>query len=57
MVRTDLIWYLRLLQIEVLQILGVSLTDTTHLVDLFDRTKSQNFDVLSDPNGPNLFNF
>lgn len=42
---------------EVLQILGVSLTDTTHLVDLFDRTKSQNFNVLSDPNGPNLFNF
>ena len=41
---------------EVLQILGVSLTDTTHLVDLFDRTKSQNFNVLSDPNGPNLFN-
>ena len=42
---------------EVLQILGVSLTDTTHLVDLFDRTKSQNFNVLSDPNEPNLFNF
>lgn len=42
---------------EVLQILGVSLTDTTHLVDLFDRTKSQNFNVLSDPIGPNLFNF
>lgn len=42
---------------EVLQILGVSLTDTTHLVDLFDRTKSQNFNVLSDPNGLNLFNF
>ena len=40
---------------EVLQILGGSLTDTTHLVDLFDRTKSQNFNVLSDPNGPNLF--
>ena len=42
---------------EVLQIIGVSLTDTTHLVDLFERTKSQNFNVLSDPNGPNLFNF
>lgn len=42
---------------EILQILGVSLTDTTHLVDLFDRTKSQNFNVLSDPNGPILFNF
>ena len=42
---------------EVLQILGVSLTDTTHLVDLFDKTKSQNFNDLYDPNGPNLFNF
>ena len=42
---------------EVLQILGVSLTDTTHLVDLFDKSKSQNFNVLSDPNGSNLFNF
>lgn len=41
---------------EVLQIIGASLTDTSHLVDLFDKTKSQNFNVLSDPNGPNLFN-
>ena len=42
---------------EVLQILGVSLTDSTHLRDLFDKTKSQNFNVLSNHNGPNLFDF
>ena len=42
---------------EVLQILGVSLTDSTPLRDLFDKTKSQNFNVLSDRNGPNLFDF
>ncbi|MCH5218738.1 MAG: IS4 family transposase [Muribaculaceae bacterium] len=42
---------------EVLQILGVSLTDSTHLQDLFDKTKSQNFNVLTDRNGPNLFDF
>ena len=42
---------------EVLQILGVSLTDSTHLRDLFDKTKSQNFNVLSDRNGPSLFDF
>ena len=42
---------------EVFQILGVSLTDSTHLRDLFDKTKSQNFNVLSDRNGPDLFDF
>lgn len=42
---------------KVLQILGVSLPDSTHLRDLFDKTKSQNFSVLSDRNGPNLFDF
>ena len=42
---------------EVLQILGVSLIDSIHLRDLFDKTKSQNFNVLSDRNGPNLFDF
>lgn len=42
---------------EVLQILGVSLTDTTSLKDLFDKTKSQNFNELFDLDGPNLFNF
>lgn len=38
---------------EILQILGVSLTDTTNLKDLFDKTKSQNFNYLFDliPNG------
>ena len=39
---------------EVLQIIGASLTDTSHLVDLFDKTKSQDFNVLYDPSGPNL---
>lgn len=42
---------------EVLQILSISLTDKTHLSDLFDRTKFQNFNELFDPNEPNLFNF
>ena len=42
---------------EVLQILGVSLTDTTSLKDLFDKTKSQNFNELFDLDEPNLFNF
>lgn len=42
---------------EVLQILSISLTDKTHLTDLFDRTKSQNFKEPFQPNGPNLFNF
>jgi len=30
------------------------LTDTSHLVGLFDKTESQNFNVLYDPSGPNL---
>lgn len=42
---------------EVLQILSISLTDKTHLSDLFDKTKFQNFNELFDPNEPNLFNF
>lgn len=42
---------------EVLQILSISLTDKTHLRDLFDKTKFQNIKELSDPNEPNLFNF
>jgi hypothetical protein len=42
---------------EVLQILGISLTDKTHLRDLLDSTKSQNVKELFSPNGPNLFNF
>lgn len=42
---------------EVLQILSISLTDKTHLRDLFNKTKFQNIKELSDPNEPNLFNF
>jgi IS4 transposase len=42
---------------EVLQILGISLTDKTHLRDLLDSTKSQNVKELFRPDGPNLFNF
>jgi hypothetical protein len=41
---------------EVLQILSISLTDKTHLTDLFDKTKNQNFNELKDSNEPNLFN-
>lgn len=39
---------------EVLQILSISLTDKTHLRDLFDKTKFQND---KERFGPNLFNF
>jgi hypothetical protein len=42
---------------EVLQILGISLTDKTHLRDLLDSTKSQNVKELFRPDGPNLFDF
>lgn len=42
---------------EVLQILSISLTDKTHLRDLFDRTKFQNGKERFRLNGPNLFNF
>lgn len=42
---------------EVLQILSISLTDKTHLRDLFDKTKFQNDKERFDSNGPNLFNF
>jgi hypothetical protein len=42
---------------EVLQILGISLTNKTHLRDLLDSTKSQNVKELFRPNGPNLFDF
>lgn len=42
---------------EVLQILGISLTDKTHLRDLLDNTKSQNVKELFRSNGPNLFDF
>lgn len=42
---------------EVLQILSISLTDKTHLRDLFDKTKFQNDNERCGPNGPSLFNF
>ena len=41
---------------EVLQILSISLTDKTHLKDLFDKTKFQYDKDHFGPNGPNLFN-
>ncbi|MEG1717701.1 MAG: IS4 family transposase, partial [Bacteroidales bacterium] len=33
------------------------LTDKTHLQELFDKTKFQDFKELFDRNEPNLFNF
>lgn len=42
---------------EVLQILSISLTDKTHLRDLFNKTKFQNDKERFGPNGPRLFNF
>ena len=41
---------------EVLQILSISLTDKTHLKDLFDKTKFQHDKDRFGFNGPNLFN-
>ena len=41
---------------EVLQILSMSLTDTTHLRDLFDKTIFNNDKERSGSNEPNLFN-
>lgn len=42
---------------EVLQILGISLTDKTNLRDLFDKSNFKNVNVLCDSGEPNLFNF
>ncbi len=42
---------------EVLQVLGVSLTDTTPLRELFDKTKSQNFNERSASDGQLYINF
>lgn len=42
---------------EVLQILSISLTDKTHLRDLFEKTKFQYDKERYDLNGPTLFNF
>lgn len=41
---------------EVLRILGISLTDKTHIRDLFDKSNFKNVNVLSDSSKPNLFN-
>ena len=41
---------------EILQILSISLTDRTHLKDLFDKTKFQYDKDRFGFNGPNLFN-
>lgn len=48
---------LKLSTYEVLQILGVSLTDTTHLRDLLDRTNLQNVKDQTDPYGQLFINF
>ena len=42
---------------EVLQILGISLTDKTHLCDLFDKSNFKNVKDRYDSSEPNLFNF
>ncbi len=42
---------------EILQILSISLTDKTHLRDLFEKTKFQNDKERIEANEPNLFNF
>lgn len=42
---------------EILQILSISLTDKTHLRDLFDKTKFQNDKERFGPNGPSLFDY
>jgi hypothetical protein len=42
---------------EVLQILSISLTDKTHLRNLFERTKFQNDKERFRLNEPNLFNY
>ena len=42
---------------EVLQILRNSLTDKTHLCDLFDKSNFKNVKNRYDSSEPNLFNF
>jgi hypothetical protein len=42
---------------EVLQILSISLTNKTHLRELFDKTKFQNDKEQFGHNGPGLFDF
>ena len=40
---------------EVLQILGISLTDKTSLRDLFEKSNFKDVNVLCDSSEPNLF--
>lgn len=42
---------------EVLQILGISLTDKTHIRDLFNKSNFNNVKELDDSSEPNLFSF
>lgn len=42
---------------EILQILGISLTDKTNLKDLFDKSNFKYFKEPTDSSEPNLFNF
>ena len=40
---------------DVMQILGISLTDKTHLSDLFDKSNFKNVKEPNDSSEPNLF--
>ncbi len=42
---------------EILQIVGISLTDKTHLKDLFDKSNFNNVNERNDYSEPSLFNF
>ena len=42
---------------EILQIIGISLTDKTHLRDLFDKTSINNVNERFGSSEPSLFNF
>lgn len=42
---------------EILQIIGISLTDKTHLRDLFNKSNFNHFKERSDSSEPNLFNY
>lgn len=42
---------------EILQILGISLTDKTHIRDLFDKKNINDVKDLYGSSEPNLFNF
>ncbi len=42
---------------EILQIIGISLTDKTHLRDLFDKSNINNVNERFSSSEPSLFNF